>query len=109
LPRGPRRVPQHAGLPRRDDRPASQRADLAAPRSRDLYVGRPARRVSRSASRRRDRARARVGTRVAQVTLRTVLRLGRVSNLPTVASNVLAAIALAGGRPSIALLALACA
>jgi len=32
--------------------------------------------------------------------LSTALRLGRVSNLPTVTSNVLAAIALAGGHPS---------
>jgi len=42
------------------------------------------------------------------VTLRTALRLGRVSNLPTVTSNVLAAIALAGGRASVATIALVC-
>jgi hypothetical protein len=34
------------------------------------------------------------------VKLSTAMRLGRVSNLPTVTSNVLAAIALAGGHPS---------
>jgi 4-hydroxybenzoate polyprenyltransferase len=41
--------------------------------------------------------------------LGVALRLGRVSNLPTVASNVLAAVALAGARPSLAELAALCA
>jgi 4-hydroxybenzoate polyprenyltransferase len=40
--------------------------------------------------------------------LATALRLGRVSNLPTVTSNVLAAIALAGTRPGLSTIALAC-
>ena len=40
--------------------------------------------------------------------LETALRLGRVSNLPTVTSNVLAAVALAGGRASVATIALVC-
>jgi 4-hydroxybenzoate polyprenyltransferase len=42
------------------------------------------------------------------VRLATALRLGRVSNLPTVTSNVLAAIALAGGRASVASIAMVC-
>lgn len=41
--------------------------------------------------------------------LSVALRLGRVSNLPTVTSNVLAAVALAGGSPSDLRLALICA
>jgi 4-hydroxybenzoate polyprenyltransferase len=40
--------------------------------------------------------------------LRTALRLGRVSSLPTVTSNVLAAIALAGGFPHASTLVLVC-
>lgn len=40
--------------------------------------------------------------------LSTALKLGRVSNLPTVTSNVLAAIALAGGFPSTSTIVLAC-
>src|SRR5439155_10768617 len=40
--------------------------------------------------------------------LSTALKLGRVSNLPTVTSNVLAAIALAGGFPATATIVLAC-
>jgi 4-hydroxybenzoate polyprenyltransferase len=40
--------------------------------------------------------------------LSTALRLGRVSNLPTVTSNVLAAVALAGAHPSPATIAGAC-
>ena len=40
--------------------------------------------------------------------LSTALRLGRVSNLPTVTSNVLAAVALAGGRPSTLTLVIVC-
>ncbi|HUJ60120.1 MAG TPA: UbiA family prenyltransferase [Kofleriaceae bacterium] len=40
--------------------------------------------------------------------LSTALRLGRVSNLPTVTSNVVAAIALAGRRPGAVTIALAC-
>ena len=40
--------------------------------------------------------------------LSTVLRLGRVSNLPTVTSNVLAAIALAGAHPTRLTIALVC-
>jgi 4-hydroxybenzoate polyprenyltransferase len=40
--------------------------------------------------------------------LYTALRLGRVSNLPTVSSNVLAAIALAGAHPAPSTIALAC-
>ena len=40
--------------------------------------------------------------------LSVALRLGRVSNLPTVTSNVLAAIALAGGTPSGLRIAVAC-
>ena len=40
--------------------------------------------------------------------LSTALRLGRVSSLPTVVSNVLAAIALAGGFPHAATLVLVC-
>lgn len=41
--------------------------------------------------------------------LGVALRLGRVSNLPTVTSNVLAAVALAGARPSALALAAVCA
>src|SRR5688572_31926696 len=41
--------------------------------------------------------------------LGVALRLGRVSNLPTVTSNVLAAVALAGARPSPAVLVALCA
>jgi 4-hydroxybenzoate polyprenyltransferase len=40
--------------------------------------------------------------------LSTALKLGRVSNLPTVTSNVLAAIALAAAFPSVATIAVAC-
>ncbi len=40
--------------------------------------------------------------------LATALRLGRVAYVPTIASNVLAAVALAGARPAPATLALAC-
>ena len=40
--------------------------------------------------------------------LSTALRLGRVSNLPTVTSNVVAAIALAGGHPGASTIVLAC-
>ena len=40
--------------------------------------------------------------------LTTALRLGRVSNLPTVTSNVIAAVALAGGHPSRAVLVATC-
>jgi 4-hydroxybenzoate polyprenyltransferase len=40
--------------------------------------------------------------------LSVALRLGRVSNLPTVTSNVLAAVALAGGVPSGLLVAVSC-
>jgi 4-hydroxybenzoate polyprenyltransferase len=40
--------------------------------------------------------------------LSVALRLGRVSNLPTVTSNVLAAIALAGGRPALLSVAAVC-
>jgi UbiA prenyltransferase family protein len=40
--------------------------------------------------------------------LSTALRLGRVSNLPTVTSNVVAAVALAGGHPSPGTLVAAC-
>jgi len=42
------------------------------------------------------------------MTWQIALRLGRVSNLPTVSSNVLAAVALAGGSPSPLYLALLC-
>jgi len=42
------------------------------------------------------------------VRLATALKLGRVSNLPTVSSNVLAAIALAGGRAPVVTIVLAC-
>ncbi len=40
--------------------------------------------------------------------LSTALRLGRVSNLPTVTSNVVAAVALAGRSPSVTTIALVC-
>jgi 4-hydroxybenzoate polyprenyltransferase len=43
------------------------------------------------------------------MTLSVALRLGRVSNLPTVTSNVLAAIALSGARPGTAAIAIVCA
>lgn len=43
------------------------------------------------------------------MTLSVALRLGRVSNLPTVTSNVLAAIALSGARPGGAAIAIVCA
>ncbi|MBC7973450.1 MAG: UbiA family prenyltransferase [Myxococcales bacterium] len=43
------------------------------------------------------------------MTLSVALRLGRVSNLPTVTSNVLAAIALSGGRPGWPAIAVVCA
>jgi hypothetical protein len=42
------------------------------------------------------------------MTLRTALRLGRVSNLPTVVSNVLAGVALSGRFPSPLAIALVC-
>jgi 4-hydroxybenzoate polyprenyltransferase len=42
------------------------------------------------------------------MTLSVALRLGRVSNLPTVTSNVLAAIALSGARPGGAVIAIVC-
>jgi 4-hydroxybenzoate polyprenyltransferase len=43
------------------------------------------------------------------MTLSVALRLGRVSNLPTVTSNVLAAIALSGARPGVVAIAIVCA
>lgn len=45
---------------------------------------------------------------VPTMTLFTALRLGRVSNLPTVTSNVLAAVALSGARPGLWHVALVC-
>ena len=41
-----------------------------------------------------------MGHGTPRVKLSTALRLGRVSNLPTVTSNVLAAVALSGAHPS---------
>jgi hypothetical protein len=43
-----------------------------------------------------------------RVKLRTALQLGRVANLPTVVTNVLAAIVLAGGHPRAITIVLAC-
>jgi 4-hydroxybenzoate polyprenyltransferase len=49
-----------------------------------------------------------MGEGEARVKISTALRLGRVSNLPTVTSNALAATALAGARPNVVTIAIAC-
>src|SRR5262249_49744704 len=100
LPRGARAVREHPAIPRAAARAPQGARNLATPRGGDVYLGCAPRRVSRRADRRRDRARAPLGAGAAAMKLATALRLGRVSNLPTVTSNVVAATALAGGHPS---------
>ena len=89
----------HPGVPPRDPGAAPARADLPAPRGRDLYLGRAAGALPADRRGERDRARARLGGRAARrMNLAVALRLGRVSNLPTVWTNALAGIVLAGGH-----------
>src|SRR4051812_7533986 len=93
-----RRLPP-APAPRPDPRGA-----LRPPPGRDFYLGRAARRTSSPAGGRRHRPRAHLDPGAPapmSLDLRTALRLGRVSNLPTVWTNVLAGIALAGGDPTL--------
>ena len=64
----------------------------------DLHMGRAARTVSQRDGRRGGGARAGVGALgVALLNLGLALRLGRISNLPTVWTNVLVGVMLAGG------------
>ena len=99
LPPGAEGLLDHPGVPRRDPGVAPARADLGAPRGRDLHLGRPAGALSPGRRRERDRARAHLGDRAAwRMSWAVALRLGRVSNLPTVWTNTLAGIVLAGGN-----------
>ena len=65
LPRGARPVREHAGLPPRGARPPPARGAHAAPRGRDLHVGRAARGLPAGGHRGRGRPRAPVGARTS--------------------------------------------
>src|SRR3954451_19544484 len=104
LPGAARPVSQHGRLPRAPAPGRDRRGTLLPLRGRDLYLGRAARRTSSPSGGRRHRPRAHLDPGAPapmSLDLRTALRLGRVSNLPTVWTNVLAGIALAGGDPTL--------
>src|ERR1700709_2598714 len=80
---------------------------LVSPRGRDLYLGRaaaaPANRLQGCRHRTRDivlrEGTCRMSAAAARMPgLSTLLRLGRISNLPTVWTNVLAGSVIAGGE-----------
>src|SRR5262245_13283313 len=112
LPRPVREAREHAGRARSGPPEPHGGGLLPSSRSRDLYLGSASRRVPARRHRGVDRPRAAVGDRAdADMTavaakLGVYLRLGRVSNLPTVWTNVLAGVVLAGGRPQPRLLTL---
>src|SRR5262249_31030499 len=105
--RGIRPALEHSAVSTRSARHRTQQRRERTLRGRDVQLGRPAARAPDHGGRRRDRPRAfvhagaprreSVGTAAAASRGRTYLALGRVSNLPTVWTNVVAGIALAGG------------
>src|SRR5688572_16485076 len=101
LPRGSRRLQKYPGISGARARTPARALRYEPPRGRDLHLGRAA---AGTASRQRrgiNRARAHLGDRSASAVNASVwLRLGRVSNLPTVWSNVIAALALSGALGS---------
>src|SRR5690606_37695394 len=102
LPRNAGRVQQHPKLPARRARAPAARPVHDPNRGRNLHLGRAARGPTERRTGPVDRAGAGVGPgalargATGAVTFGVWLRLGRVSNLPTVWTNTLAGSVLAG-------------
>src|SRR5690349_2893923 len=100
VPRGARGFRIHAIVRAGSARASSRARTQCASGSRNLHVVRAALARAGCADRNRDRPRTRVGARPARVKAIVALKLGRVSNLPTVWTNAVAGTLLAGASPA---------